>query len=96
MIWRGRDHINDNVGFSVDEIEAAIIAENKMQENDSKIIRLQASRNNLEAFIFEMRGAPRRKYGELIDADQLNKLMDECENWLWDNYEASLENNDFS
>ena len=62
-----------------------------MQERDFEVVRLQTARNDLEAFIFEMRAAPRRKYGELIKADELNKLMDDCENWLWDNQDVSLD-----
>ena len=38
-----------------------------------------------------MRSAPRRKYGHMIDAEKLGSLMDECENWLWDNADVTLD-----
>jgi hypothetical protein len=34
--------------------------------------------------------APRRKYGETINAAALNSLIDECESWLYDNPDISL------
>merc|ERR1711871_277248 len=90
VISNGEEYGDNCLGFTTEEIEAAKAAERIMQERDFEIIKVQAARNDLEAFIFEMRGAPRRKYGELIKADELNKLMEECENWLWDNPDVSL------
>ena len=91
VVSTGEEYGNNCLGFSPEEIDAAKAAEKKMQERDFEIIQLQAARNDLEAFIFEMRAAPRRKFGELIKADELNKLMDDCENWLWDNQDVSLD-----
>ena len=91
VISKGEEYGDNCLGFTAEEIEAAKAAERIMQERDFEIIKVQAARNDLEAFIFEMRGAPRRKYGELIKADELNKLMEECESWLWDNPDVSLD-----
>merc|ERR1711871_192120 len=91
VISNGEEYGDNCLGFTAEEIEAAKAAEKRMQERDLGIIKLQAARNDLEAFIFEMRGAPRRKYGELIKADELDKLMEERESWLWDNPDVSLD-----
>jgi len=91
VISKGEEYGDNCLGFTTEEIDEAKAAEKKMQERDFEVVRLQTARNDLEAFIFEMRAAPRRKYGELIKADELNKLMDDCENWLWDNQDVSLD-----
>jgi heat shock protein 4 len=45
-------------------------------------------RNEMEAYIFEMRGSANRKHSELIaDKEALRVICDEYENWLWDNGE---------
>ena len=61
--------------FTQDEIEDAKLRECKMQSLDSEIKGIVDARNDLEAFIFEMRAAPKRKYGNLIDSLALNAMM---------------------
>merc|ERR1711871_1041578 len=73
VISKGEEYGDNCLGFTTEEIDEAKAAEKKMQERDFEVVRLQTARNDLEAFIFEMRAAPRRKYGELIKADELNK-----------------------
>jgi len=43
----------------------------------------------MESYILELRSAPRRKHGQLIDSSALNSILDDNEGWMWDNSEAS-------
>jgi len=72
------------------ELTALRAQELVMQKQDADIARVQAVRNEMEAFLLDMRGAPRRKFGNTIDSGKLNTLLDDVESWLWDNQEASL------
>merc|ERR1719231_556012 len=89
-VSKGEEYGDDCLGFSPEEIEAAVQEEKKMQARDEEITKVQSARNDLEAFIYGMRAAPRCKHGELIKADELKTLLDDCENWLWDNEIISL------
>ena len=75
----GKEEIGSNLSFTQDftqdEIEDAKLRECKMQSLDSEIKGIVDARNDLEAFIFEMRAAPKRKYGNLIDSLALNAMM---------------------
>jgi len=81
------------IGFTADEVMALVEQEQKMQEQDSSIEQLLARRNDMEAYILECRGFKRHKFGgkEYIDGSALDKLIDENENWMYDEAEASLE-----
>jgi len=76
--------------LSDEEIASLRAQEESMQRQDAEIAQVQAVRNALEAFLLDMRGAPRRKFGNTIDAAKLGSLLDDVESWLWDNTEASL------
>ena len=81
------------VGFTADEITALVAKEQAMQEQDLAIEKLLAARNNLESYILECRAMKRHKYGgaAYIDAKALDKLVDECETWMYDEPGASLD-----
>jgi tetratricopeptide (TPR) repeat protein len=72
-------------GLSDEELRAAVTAEALMQQQDKDIRRLLECRNEMEAYIFEMRSTCNQKHGALIaDHDGLRSTCDEFENWLWD------------
>jgi len=72
-------------GLSDEELRAAVTAEVLMQQQDKDILRLLQCRNEMEAYIFEMRSSCNQKHGALItDPDSLRSTCDEFENWLWD------------
>lgn len=78
------------LGLSEQELLAAVAAEARMRQQDAEIVRLLESRNEMEAYIFEMRGCSSQKHGALIaDAEALRATCDEFEGWLWDNGETT-------
>jgi len=88
---REKKLLEEAVGLSTVELERAIEREREMRERDEEVRALQAGRNELEAYILEMRGASGRKHGTLINNSFLSVVLDEYENWLWDfSEEASL------
>jgi len=73
------------------EVASARERELAMRAQDEEVRALQGARNSMEAYILEMRGATKRKHGQLIDSAALNTVLDSHENWLWDcSEEASL------
>jgi hypothetical protein len=78
-------------GLTIEEIAAARQREVEMEASDAKLIEVAAARNDMESFILEMRGAPRRKHGSKIDAGALDAVLNESESWMWDNMDATLE-----
>ena len=80
---------NDGIGLSAEEIGQAKERELLFQSNDNVIFQLHAAHNQLESYILEMRNAPRRKFGELINSQELNRILDDAETWLWDNSETT-------
>lgn len=80
-------------GMSEKKLQAAVDFEKRMQEQDRTIEELFACRNEMESYIFEMRGFANQKHSDLIaDKEGLRSTCDEFENWLWDNGEtASLD-----
>jgi heat shock protein 4 len=82
---------DESNGLSSEEINKAIEKELFYQSKDQEVHQLHAAYNKLESYILEMRNAPKRKFGELIDSSALNKKLDDHENWLWENADnASL------
>jgi hypothetical protein len=81
----------EGLGLTAEELNAARQLEVSMQATDAEISAILAARNEIEAYILEMRSAPRQKHGNLIDSAKLNQLLDDSENWMWDNFEASLQ-----
>ena len=75
------------------ELKQAIEMEAMMQQQDRDIVQLLERRNEMESYIFEMRGCVNQKHGNLVsDPTALREICDEHENWLWDNGDtASLE-----
>ena len=61
------------------------------QARDQEVRILQACRNEMESYILDMRGAPNRKHGDSIDRNALSAVLDEYENWLWDNGETATQ-----
>lgn len=82
--------VEDSFGFSEEEISSLRAKEASMRRLDAEIQAVLSSRNQLEAYILEMRSAPRQRHGEKIDAEKLNALLDEHESWLWDSEQAAL------
>ena len=72
------------------DLDSLRAREESMQKQDAEISQVLAVRNSLEAFLLDMRGAPRRNFGGSIDSGKLNALLDDVENWLWDNQDAGL------
>lgn len=67
-----------------EELDAAVKFELEMQARDESIRRIMAERNSLESYILEMRSAVHKKHGDKIDAARLNAVLDEYENWMYD------------
>ena len=76
----------NTIGFTETELNSAYLNELTMQAKDYEIKEIMNKRNKLEAYILELRSAPSKKHGKSIDSAQLNALLDEYENWLWDSY----------
>ena len=76
----------NTIGFTETELNTAYLNELTMQAKDYEIKEIINKRNKLEAYILELRSAPSKKHGKSIDSAQLNALLDEYENWLWDSY----------
>lgn len=74
-----------SLGFTTEEIQSAIEKEQLMRNNDKEVKELLEVRNKFESFLLEMRSAPTRKHGNLIDATQLNKILTETEDWIYEN-----------
>ena len=77
----------NTIGFTETELNTAYLNELTMQAKDYEIKEIMNKRNKLEAYILELRSAPSKKHGKSIDSAQLNALLDEYENWLWDSYQ---------
>ena len=74
----------DSAGLSNEQLQEARKQELDMQTIDGEVKAFLNARNALEAFLLEMRGAPRRKHGESIDVKALNAILDECEEWVYE------------
>lgn len=81
----------EGIGLSDSELDAARQLETSMLATDAEIGAILSARNEIEAYILEMRSAPRQKHGNLIESTKLNQLLDDAENWMWDNPDASLD-----
>lgn len=77
------------IGLSEAELTELKALEVSLQAADEAVKQVQLAYNQLESFILEMRTAPRRKFGESIDASKLNAILDDYEGWLWDHAEES-------
>jgi tetratricopeptide (TPR) repeat protein len=75
---------SSSIGFSPEELSTQRDIETQFQAQDASISAMQSVYNALEAFILEMRNAPRQPFGNTINTSELNTLLDEYENWLWD------------
>ncbi len=73
------------VGLTTEEIASATQRELAMQQDDLDVNKFQDAYNQVESYILEMRNAPRLKFGNLINASELNRILDDAEGWLWDN-----------
>lgn len=71
-------------GMTSEQLLEAKKQELTMQTIDGEVKALLNARNALEAFVLEMRGAPKRKHGEAIDIKSLNTILDECEEWIYE------------
>ena len=74
----------DTIGFSAEELTSMISEEAEMSKKDEEIAKLVEKRNEMEGFLLESRGISRREFGELVDANALDELLNEYENWMWD------------
>jgi len=78
-----------SVKMTEEELLSATTQEKEMQEKDTDIRLFLSAKNSMESFILEMRMAPKRKFGNTINAAELNQVLDENENWLWDHSDDS-------
>ena len=69
----------------VEKVSAAREKELEMQRKDAEVRQMQAERNAMESYMYEMKSAVGRKHGQLIDSAVLSQKMEEYDNWLWDN-----------
>lgn len=83
------------VGLTPSALAEATDAERKMAAADALIHRTQATRNELEAFIYRYReetgeGGPLSGFTDAAGRDSLQGLLNDAESWLYDNFEADL------
>jgi len=73
-------------GQSDEQVAALVSTEQAQQKQDADIALLLAARNDMEGYLLDCRGYPRRPFGgpENIDAALLNATLDEYEQWMWD------------
>lgn len=76
--------LKETTGFDDNELEQAKLREVEFQKLDALITSYQAAYNQVEAYILDMRNAPRRKFGDQIDSKELTKVLDDFETALWD------------
>jgi len=81
----------EGIGLSNSELDDARQLESSMLATDAEIGAILSARNEIEAYLLEMRSAPRQKHGNLIESTKLNQLLDDAENWMWDNPDVSLD-----
>jgi molecular chaperone DnaK (HSP70) len=77
--------VEGGMGMSAADIQSSQAKELELQGVDAEVRALLAARNALEAYVLEMRGAPKRKHGQSIDAKALNSILDSCEDWIYEN-----------
>jgi len=82
--------VEESKGFTAEELAALRADEVSMQAVDLEIKEQLAAKNEMESYILEMRSAPRRKHGQLIDSSALTSILDTSEEWMWDNSEATM------
>ena len=63
------------MGFSDEELRIAIEQEKALEQKDADHRAFLAAKNSMESFILEMRMAPKRKFGETINASELNEVF---------------------
>lgn len=80
---------NNSVGFNDEEVLSMQVFERELLNADLEVKAVQAAYNKLESYILDMRSAPRRKFGNTIDSNALNNVLDDYEGWLWDNCETT-------
>ena len=84
------EYINKTVGLTSDEITSAKSREQTMSLLDIELQHILTARNDMESFILEMRSTPKRKHGDKINSNQLETILTEYENWMWDNDSTDL------
>mmetsp|Transcript_48906 Transcript_48906/g.62775 ORF Transcript_48906/g.62775 Transcript_48906/m.62775 type:complete len:449 (-) Transcript_48906:133-1479(-) len=67
--------------------------EENMYRADEALALISARKNEIESYILTMRSAPHDKHGGSINASELNKILDEAENWSYSDeaYSADVE-----
>ncbi|EQC41602.1 hypothetical protein SDRG_01561 [Saprolegnia diclina VS20] len=60
-----------------------IALETAMQAQDEANYLLANKRNEIETFVYEMRGKANQKHGNLIDYNVLNPFLDAAEDWFY-------------
>ena len=80
------------VGYNAEELAGLVAQEQTMQAQDMEIEKLLASRNDMEAYILDCRRFKLNKYGtaEYMDIAALDRLIDDNENWMYDEPDSSL------
>ncbi|CAM9371412.1 unnamed protein product [Laminaria digitata] len=70
-------------GMSEEERSKAAADEQERQKEDDQVRAIALERNELEALLFDMRSAPGKKHGELLDKPALEGVLDTLEEWLY-------------
>ena len=77
---------DDAVVLSEADVEAACALEEKHRAHETLVADTLAAKNSIEQYVYEMRAALRgsRPHSELIEKDACGKILDEIEQWQWD------------
>jgi molecular chaperone DnaK (HSP70) len=70
-------------GITEQDLTQMAEAEVKMFEADEVLALISAQKNEIESFILTMRSAPHQKHGGSINVSELEKLLNEAEDWSY-------------
>lgn len=74
---------DDAPSAATEELEQWVALEREMQARDADLAAIAHERNEIEAFVYEMRAKRHEAHGELIDADALDPLLVAAEDWIY-------------
>jgi hypothetical protein len=74
---------NSVAGLSAGELMAFSQQENEMYQADEVLALVRAKKNEIESFVLTMRSAPHQKHGGSINVSELEKILDEADNWSY-------------
>lgn len=87
------DVVVTSSGLAPDEVKASLELEASMAYEDRLIVETADKRNELEAYVYNMRDKLDRDlkpYAEASEADDLKSALMSTEEWLYDEFEATM------